>query len=231
MAGANAGVVTHGLLGAQHSLEGNGITLRFADVQGAEDERQLVEGNSLAGESQVWTGQFLWQSGGELSKFVVGKGADYWRGKRALELGCGCGMVGLSAAAMGANHVLLTDQVIAGAVANTKANPSVACRVACRRLDWGDEAMIREAGKFDVILGSDILQEGGDIVGSHNILGDTIAELSGPSTEVFLCGPIGNPAKVAPFFSLMKEHGFSSRVVQPPSGFDPIAVIRLARTT
>ena len=96
------------------------------------------------------------------------------------------------------------------------------------------------APPFDVILGSDILQEGGDIVGSFELLAKTLVALSKPppgeeqaamaisgdrhpsihslpplpETTVYLCNPIGNPAKLAAFFELMKSEGFDARVSQ-----------------
>ena len=64
----------------------------------------------------------MWKSGGELAKFIINQGPEFWANKRVAELGCGCGMAGLTAAAMGAAHVLLTDQVTAGADHNLSAN-------------------------------------------------------------------------------------------------------------
>ena len=43
--------------------------------------------------------------------------------------------------------------------------------------------------------------------------------------EFLLCNAIANPLKLAEFFSEMKRHGFKSKVVKPPMGFDPIAVV------
>jgi hypothetical protein len=45
------------------------------------------------------------------------------------------------------------------------------------------------------------------------------------AAEFWLCNAIANPLKLAEFFSAMKQHGFKSKVVKPPMGFDPIAVV------
>lgn len=137
----------------------------------------------------VWTGRFLWASGGVLARFVVEKGADYWAEKRVLELGCGCGLAGLTAAAMGARQTVLTDQVTDGAASNLAANATVAPELAERcsvsKLCWGVEEDYESVAPlpFDVILGSDILQESGDIVGNYKTLADTVGALSGPTSE------------------------------------------------
>ena len=43
--------------------------------------------------------------------------------------------------------------------------------------------------------------------------------------EFWLCNAIANPLKLAEFFGQMKRHGFKSKVVKPPLGFDPIAIV------
>ena len=137
----------------------------------------------------MWTGRFLWASGGELAKFIVGKGPEYWANKRVLELGCGCGLAGLTAAAMGAKETVLTDQVTEGAASNLAANvtsaPELAERCHVSKLSWGAEDEYTSVGSlpFDVIVGSDILQEGGDIVGNYKTLADTVAAMSGPKSK------------------------------------------------
>lgn len=219
---------SHGLLGESHTIEvAEGVTLQFAVEVGAEQADADVGGEG------VWTGRYLWASGGELAKYLIGKGPEYFAGKRVLELGCGCGLAGLTCAAMGAKETRLTDQVIEGAVTNLALNatalPELTLGERCRveKLRWGNaEDYAAADGPYDVIVGSDIMQEGGDIVGDYKTLADTIAALSGPKTEVppprssnfadlrdllgcfhqpigrmrvqvWLCNPIANPIKLA----------------------------------
>lgn len=173
----------HGLLGEEFTIDANGVTLQFAKETGAETADAEVGGEG------VWTGRFLWASGGELAKFIVGKGPEYWAGKRVIELGCGCGLAGLTAAAMGAKETMLTDQVTDGAATNLALNaaatPELGQRCRVSKLRWGEEEDYAGVGElpYDVIVGSDIMQEGGDIVGNYKTLADTVAALSGPKSE------------------------------------------------
>ena len=218
----DAAAAQHGLLGESHTIEANGVALKFAKEEGAEKADAEVGGEG------VWTGRFLWASGGELAQFCAAKPPEFWEGKRVCELGAGCGLVGLTVAAMGAKETVLTDQVTEGAASNLAANASAApglepsrCRVA--KLRWGvPEDYPAVAPPFDVIVGSDVLQEGGDIVGDYGTLAGTIGALSGPRTEVYLCSPISNPMKMVAFFDALKAHGFKSKVLKPPLGFDPV---------
>ena len=80
------------------------------------------------------------------------------REKNVIELGAGTGAVGLTAAQLGATHVLLTDQNIELSAANARRNElSGTAQVA--RVDWTDmntwEAA-RSAGPWDVLIASDV---------------------------------------------------------------------------
>lgn len=177
---------SHGLLGESHTIQvADGLALKFAKEVGAE------QADAEVGGAGVWTGRFLWASGGELAQYLIGKGPEYFAGKRVLELGCGCGLAGLTCAALGAKETLLTDQITEGAETNLALNaaelPDLKLSERChvKKLRWGNaEDYAAAEGPFDVIVGSDIMQEGGDIVGEYKTLADTIAALSGPKTEV-----------------------------------------------
>ena len=54
-------------------------------------------------------GGIAWPAGEVLSRYIVRRGRDYWKGKRVIELGSGTGLVGLVAGYLGA-HAVLTDQ-------------------------------------------------------------------------------------------------------------------------
>ena len=68
------------------------------------------------------TGGNIWESSEVLARLLCARPADYWQDKRVVELGTGCGLVGLTALALGAVEVTLTDQVLFMARANLIAN-------------------------------------------------------------------------------------------------------------
>ena len=81
-------------------------------------------------------------------------------GKRVLELGSGCGLVGLAVARLGAASVVLSDTPAATGVLellreNAQLNAGEGCPVSVLALDWaegtGDDPL------FDLVLGSDVL--------------------------------------------------------------------------
>ena len=86
-------------------------------------------------------------------------------GKRVLELGSGCGLAGMTAAAAGAAHVLLTDteSAFGNLVANIEANEHSAAIpgavAAAQVLEWGDEEAVRvlraDGPPFDLVILSD----------------------------------------------------------------------------
>ena len=59
-----------------------------------------------------WTGGNIWESSEVLARLLCLYPCSWWAGKRVVELGTGCGLVGLTALAMGAAEVTLTDQVL-----------------------------------------------------------------------------------------------------------------------
>jgi hypothetical protein len=159
---------THGSLGSTYTVtidDGTAVTI----VDGATAAAAAgVSDDSVDG----WTGGLIWMSSAELATFMVGKGRAYWAGKRVVELGSGCGVNGIVAAALGAREVLLSDQSIAAAAHNVRRNLGDAVHVRVERLRWGDPADIARARPpYDVLLGADVVQEGGAIIGDYQILG------------------------------------------------------------
>src|SRR5688572_16974668 len=99
---------------------------------------------------------YLWPSARALARMV----ADLpdLEGRRVLDLGCGLGAVGLSAAAKGAN-VLLADirsEALELVRRNAKRNR---LSVETRQLDFSDPPP--DLGTFDTILAADVLYEDG----------------------------------------------------------------------
>jgi len=139
-----------------------GLKLEFArisepdrvldDAVAAEDRRRLSP--QAAGDGQpprvpYWAE--LWESS-------LGLGQRLAREKRqgnVLDLGCGMGLAGAAAAAMGANVLLADCEATALLVARFNSWPWRQ-RVRTRRVNWQTD---RLGEKFDMILGADILYE------------------------------------------------------------------------
>ena len=101
------------------------------------------------------TGTSMWAAGEILSDFLAER-RELCRSARALELGAGTGVVGLTAAFFGA-EVTLTDlpRQLPLLRRNVEANGLEHTEV--RELDWSDEQQRTMAmGDWDLILGSDV---------------------------------------------------------------------------
>jgi predicted nicotinamide N-methyase len=80
------------------------------------------------------------------------------REKNVIELGAGTGAVGLTAAQLGATHVILTDQHTELSAANIRDN-ELSETVQVARVDWTDMStweIARNAGPWDVLIASDV---------------------------------------------------------------------------
>jgi predicted nicotinamide N-methyase len=119
--------------------------------------------------------------------------------KRVVELGAGCGLVGLTAGAIAARETYLTDHIAYMAKENldralehehVDARSSL-WNVRVKKLGWGDTATIEGLGPpFDLVLLADVLYRASD----HDLLAGTIDRLSGPTTVVLVAAPaVGDP--------------------------------------
>ncbi|KAJ3385540.1 hypothetical protein HDU84_002190 [Entophlyctis sp. JEL0112] len=105
-----------------------------------------------------------WQTwgAGVLMSFLLSEreGIDL-AGKSVLELGCGTGIVGISAALFGgAEKVTMTDylpQILQNAEHNMQLNGCNCAQV--QKLDWREIDRLKNFGKFDVIIAADICYE------------------------------------------------------------------------
>lgn len=96
----------------------------------------------------------LWESAGGIAQHLVEKHSTLF-GVSVLDLGCGQGLAGCAAAAMGA-RVLFAD-LEAPALLFAKLNSlPFSSRVRTRRLNWQTDHLDQ---RFDLILGADILYE------------------------------------------------------------------------
>lgn len=162
----------------------------------------------------------VWDCALVLAKFLTAPAyfpRGFFVGKRVIELGCGIGVPGLSAAVLGAQEVVLTDlpMAVPWIRANIDANragfgPDTTC--AAHALMWGepeapDEVESAAEDPFDVILCSDL------VYGERSIaqkLVWTLRKLSHADTlvvsahEARFAGDRG-----ASFFELLAHEGFS----------------------
>lgn len=108
---------------------------------------------------QLWPATFLLTS---VLEERHAREPGYWTGKRVLELGSGCGLVGLLAAALGA-HVLLTDlppvlDLLRGnAAANAAAVDRAGGAAEVAELIWGQPALPQGWERPDFVLAADLV--------------------------------------------------------------------------
>ncbi len=98
----------------------------------------------------------LWPSSLALARWCLAKGR--LEGKRVLELGCGLGLAGMSAAHTGA-LVTMTDYektALDFAHYNILANAPFRGSISCALMDWRSP---EELPDYDVVIGSDVLYE------------------------------------------------------------------------
>jgi len=115
---------------------------------------------------------------------------------RCLEVGAGCGLLGLSLAAAGADVVLTeTASAMPNLEHNVRENPPPTSRggsSSTQTLHWGDEAHVASArarGPFDLLLGTDVVYVEAMVVP----LMETLWSCAAPSTTVWLCGQVRDP--------------------------------------
>uniref|UniRef100_A0A7S2G4P6 Calmodulin-lysine N-methyltransferase n=1 Tax=Haptolina brevifila TaxID=156173 RepID=A0A7S2G4P6_9EUKA len=94
---------------------------------------------------KMGTGNVLWSGGIGLARYLEHRyGSDGLAGRRVLELGCGCGLVSLAAAALGASVTAtdLPDVLSLVTAPNMAANcGSLLGTVVTRELVWGSTAL------------------------------------------------------------------------------------------
>jgi predicted nicotinamide N-methyase len=123
------------------------------DVVAAEDQREKTSGIRLTDPLHLPYWAELWDSAGGIASRLAKLNPK--PGTKVLDLGCGMGLAGAAAAALGCN-VLLADLESPALLLATFNCLPFASRVRALQLDWRTD---RLSEKFDLILGSDILYE------------------------------------------------------------------------
>ena len=146
-------------------------------------------------------GQKIWPSSLAFARMLTQSASAQVKDLDVIELGCGLGGVGISAALAGARSVLLTDfQPASLELARAAAAENgVADRCEFKLLDWTAPVPDDLGGPFDVVLGSDVLY---DRTLTGNLL-DVVASLitgrprdrSRPEPRAMLVDPAARPSR------------------------------------
>ncbi|CAL9205120.1 unnamed protein product [Musa hybrid cultivar] len=156
------------------------------------------------------TGAVMWDSGIVLGKFLehaVDSGTLSLHGKRVVELGAGCGLVGCIAALLGAD-VMLTDLPDRLKLLKKNVDLNVegwnkrgSARVS--ELTWGDDIDTELLDPMpDIVLGSDVVYSEAAV----DDLLSTLKQICGCHTTVFVAGELRNDAVLEYFLEgAMKE--------------------------
>ena len=151
----------------------------------------------------------LWDGAFQLAKYLEAH-PSLVRGKSVLELGAGCGLLGLVAATLGASRVTLTDlphvgpHLLASAALNPHIPPGV---VSVAALDWFAPAAFDTSEPVDVIVGADVVWVG-DLIPP---LVDTLARLAAawPAARILLAHQTRSHSGDELLFRGLRERGLS----------------------
>ncbi|KAK7314815.1 hypothetical protein VNO77_33343 [Canavalia gladiata] len=164
------------------------------------------------------TGAVMWDSGVVLGKFLehsVDLGMLVLQGKKIVELGSGCGLVGCIAALLG-GEVILTDlpdrlRLLRKNIETNMKHVSLRGSVTATELTWGEDPDPELIDPIpDYILGSDVVYSEGAVVD----LLETLMQLSGPNTTIFLAGELRNDAVLEYFLEAAMNNFTIGRVDQ-----------------
>ncbi|XP_031263000.1 protein N-lysine methyltransferase METTL21A [Pistacia vera] len=177
----------------------------------------ILQSPSSLGKPGV-TGSVMWDSGVVLGKFLeqaVDSGLLFLKGKKIVELGSGCGLVGCIAALLGA-QVILTDlpdrlRLLKKNIETNLSHGDLQGSATVRELTWGDDPdqeLIQPLP--DYVLGSDVIYGEGAVVD----LLDTLRQLCGTQTTIFLAGELRNDSILEYFLEAAMKDFVIGRVDQ-----------------
>eukprot|EP00929_Paragymnodinium_shiwhaense_P053605 TRINITY_DN26847_c0_g1_i2.p1 TRINITY_DN26847_c0_g1~~TRINITY_DN26847_c0_g1_i2.p1 ORF type:complete len:256 (-),score=70.23 TRINITY_DN26847_c0_g1_i2:302-1069(-) len=139
------------------------------------------------------TSSVVWGTALRLSRWLLAR-PELVKGKRVVELGSGIGLVGATAAALGATTTVLTDCAMAMPLLerNKEVLAEQNVQVAVAKLDWGsrddEEAVLAMPGcaeGFDIVIGCDVILAGWD---TEELLESCVRLLRRENTSRFLLG-------------------------------------------
>ncbi|CAE8587904.1 unnamed protein product, partial [Polarella glacialis] len=146
------------VLGAQRLVE-EVLVLGGGDCRLSLLSAHHVAGPLLEGRLGDLTGLVLWPASIALAQYISEPGRVKLSGRRVLDLGCGCGLLGLVAGTLGrAAEVVLLDaspEAAALAALSLEANGLSPPSFRVVKRSWSEE--LADLGLFDVILAADVL--------------------------------------------------------------------------
>jgi len=144
-------------------LSFGGVTIRFTrvaepdrvldEIVAEEDRREKISGIRLQDPQHLPYWAELWESALGIAAAITEM--KFTESTRVLDLGCGMGLAGAAAAAMGAQVMLADLETPALLFAKLNCLP-LSRRVRIRQLNWQVDRLNEQ---FDLILGADILYE------------------------------------------------------------------------
>ncbi|XP_034710316.1 protein N-lysine methyltransferase METTL21A isoform X1 [Vitis riparia] len=164
------------------------------------------------------TGSVMWDSGVVLGKFLehaVDSGLLLLQGKKVVELGSGCGLVGCIAALLGA-QVFLTDlpdrlRLLKKNVETNLKQGDLRGSATVHELTWGDDPEPELIEPLpDYVLGSDVIYSEGAVA---DLLA-TLMQLCGAQTTIVLAGELRNDSILEYFLEAAMKDFMVGRVDQ-----------------
>ena len=175
--------------GNVHNVDQRCSRIRFEDDAVPDGVVEAEQYGSNSDHFVMGTSSVIWPPALLFSKHLC-RNSSLVKGKRCVELGAGVGLVGMVAAALGAD-VVMTDLEAGLPLLEVNAARSKAAAVGgsikVAELFWGNEQHIDALGRhtFDVVLATDVIyHQGADVM---TALVHSISELLSPEGACLLC--------------------------------------------
>ncbi|UZJ53258.1 hypothetical protein CBS101457_002578 [Exobasidium rhododendri] len=184
--------------------EGHQGTAREQDVRDVLNHEDIFD-VSLALDVTTGCGGKIWPAAEVLGQYIASKRSHgEWKGKSAVELGAGTGLVGfLAAEATQLDRVWITDQIPMMALMrrNLELNSKLRDRCLIGELNWGQELPHDIPAQPDILLLADCVY----LEVAFQPLVDTLREMATEATEILFCYQQRRKADKR-FFKLLRKH-------------------------
>ena len=205
------------------------------DLAGGSTVLRIAE--DAGGAWRVGTGATVWDCSLALLRFLAReeRAMAELAAKDVVELGAGCGVLGLGLAARGAGDgaaprsVTLTERALCLPLLEVNAEANRATlgdekRLAVREYSWGARDGVVPGGPYQIVLGADLAYPSN--CDAYDALATTIARTlrdGGEGAVLYLAHEPRKPDVERAFFELLASHGLDVRVVEKA---DDIALYR-----